>query len=292
MSKILVIGHSVLDRIYYKNKLTIKPGGIFHSINTLVSLIEKEDEVYLATHFSDDNFSHFEDIYNNVNLKYSEKRKQIPTVTLNLYDDKERDEKYSFIGNKINFKENIDFSLFDIIYINMVSGIDLDFTDLEHIRNNTDSKIYFDIHTLSRGIDEGGNREFRVIPEIGKWLKNVNVLQMNENEMLTLFGNIVESKIVEKLLQLGVENVIITKGKKGVSLYYKNNEFSIPSLKVNSQNFVGCGDSFGASFCYHFCKKKDLNSALLFANLIAGIITTYQSTNDFKNLKTDIKKYD
>ena len=162
MSKMLVIGHSVLDRIYCKEKLTIKPGGIFHSINTLVNLIEEDNEIYLATHFSDDSFKFFADTYKEVNLKYSKVTKSIPTVTLHLHDDKERDEHYSKITQKIDI-ENIDFSEFDIILVNMISGFDIDFSDLQNIRKKSNAIIYFDLHTLSRGIDESGKRKFRVM---------------------------------------------------------------------------------------------------------------------------------
>ena len=292
MSKILVIGHSVLDRIYYKNKLTKKPGGIFHTINTLVNLIEKEDEIYLATHFTDDSFKFFADAYKKVNLKYSEITKSIPTVTLHLYDDKERDEQFSTTVEKIDVG-NINFSEFDIILVNMISGFDIDSDDLKKIRKNSKATIYFDLHTLSRGIDENGKRVFRIVPEIEGWLKNIDILQMNENEMLTLFGNITETEIVAKLLEQSVENIIITKGKNGVLHYNKDDAFSIPSIKVSSKNFVGCGDSFGAAFSFHYSKNRNLNSSLVFANLVAGIITTYESANDFKNLKKDTaKKYD
>ncbi len=291
MSKILVIGHSVLDRIYYKNKLTLKPGGIFHTINTLVNLIEKDDEIYLATHFTNESFQFFEDAYKKVNLKYSEITNSIPTVTLHLHDNKERDEQFSNRVQKINIR-SIEFSEFDVILINMISGFDIDINDLKEIRENSNATIYFDIHTLSRGIDESGKRNFRIIPEIEGWLNNIDILQMNENEMLTLFGNITETDIVKKILENRVENIIITKGENGVAQYNHDGLFSIPSIKVNSKNLVGCGDSFGAAFSFHYSKNRDLNSALDFANLVAGIITTYQTTSELKNLKKDIREYD
>ena len=172
MSKFLVIGHSLLDRIYYKKKLTINPGGIFHTINSLTNLIEKDDEIYLATHFSEESYKFFENTYKNVNLSHSEVTESIPTVTLHLYDDKERDEQFSDRVEKINI-ENINFSEFDIIIVNMISGFDIDVNDLRMIRKNSNARVYFDIHSLSRGIDRDGNRKFRIIPEIEEWISNI-----------------------------------------------------------------------------------------------------------------------
>jgi sugar/nucleoside kinase (ribokinase family) len=290
MSKILVIGHSVLDKIYYQNRLQEKPGGIFHAVNTLVNLGDTKCHVYLLTQTSNNSFKHFETIYKNVNLDYSELIDEIPTVYLNLYDDKERDECYNKVNKKLTLSYKIDFSEFDIILVNMVSGFDITYHDLKVIKRKSNCKIYFDVHTLSRGLDENGKRDFRKIPNIETWLENIDFLQMNENEMFTLFGKISEKEIIEKILEHNVEGIIITKGGKGVSCYTKNSKTVIDATKVNAKNFVGCGDSFGAAFCYHFSNNKNFNSATVFANFIAGIITTYQSIKDFGKLKDDIKR--
>ncbi len=292
MSKILVIGHSVLDRIYYNNKLQKKPGGIFHTVNTLVSLGNTGDEFYLLTHTSEKSYKYFADAYDEVNLDFSETKLEIPTVTLNLYRGKERDEKYSRGTEKIVVSKKIDFTQFDIILVNMISGFDISYNNLKTIKEKSNCEIYFDIHTLSRSIDENGNRIFRKIPKIEKWLDSIDVLQMNENEMKTLWGIKSESENIKKLLANGIEKVIVTKGKNGVTLYNKGVEQHFTALKTNAINFVGCGDSFGAAFCYHYSENKELNSAVDFANFVAGIITSYNSQNKFKKLRTDIKKYD
>ena len=289
MSKILIIGHSVLDKIYYKNSFREKPGGIFHAVNTLFNL-SKSDEYFLITHISKKFYQHFAPIYDNINLEFSEWKNEISTVTLNLFDDKERDEQYSRNAQKIILAEKIDFSQFDLILVNMISGFDLSFNDLTKIRDSSNCEIYFDVHTLSRGFDKNGNRVFRKISEIEKWLENIDILQLNENEMYSLWNEKSEVKNIEKLLICGVNKVIVTKGEKGVSLYNYGIETHFPSIDVNSTNFVGCGDSFGAAFCYEYSKNKNLNYAVDFANLVAGIITTYKNEKDFENLNYDITK--
>lgn len=290
MSKILIIGHSVLDKIYYKNTWQEKPGGIFHAVNALVNLGKDKDEFFLATQLSENSYKYFASIYDKINLEYSVNIDEITTVTLRLFDDKERDEQYSNVTQKITLPHEIDFNLFDIILVNMISGFDLSHIDLAKIKEKAKCEIYFDIHTLSRGFDENGNRIFRKIDELEKWLQNIDILQMNENEMETLWNESSESKNVEKLLGCGIHKVIITKGNKGVSLYDNGMEYYSPPIDIDAQNFVGCGDSFGAAFCYDYSKNKNLNSAVDFANLVAGIITSYKIQEDFKRLKDDITK--
>jgi len=289
MSKILVIGHSVLDKIYFNNTLTEKPGGIFHSVNTLVNIGEKDDEVFLITQFSNKTFKYFEDVYNKVNLQYSEVVTEIPTVTLTLYNDKERDEKYSKSISKIIIPRNIDYEMFDIIYVNMISGFDITPDDLKFIRSMSKCKIYFDLHTLSRGFDEFGNRIFRTVVNPQYWLENIDILQMNINEKRTISNSSDEDNDFRNLFAMGIENIIVTNGGNPVCLFGETFEHCVDAIRVKSKNFVGCGDTFGAAFCYEYSKNKSIISSLKFANFIAGISTTYSSPKDYIKLRKDVR---
>lgn len=288
MSNILVIGHSVLDKIIHNGTLIEKPGGIYHAINTFTHLPKFQQNVFLATQISRDSYKYFNEVYKNVNMEYCEWVNEIPTVTLNLFDDKERNERYSMILESISFPTNFNFSTFDLILINMVSGLDVAHKDIYKIKKNCNCEIYFDVHTLSRGLDNDGNRVFRKIPEVEKWLKNIDILQMNKNEMLTLWNIPSEKDNINRLFELGVRKVIITKGSKGATLYDNMQRYHFSPIEVAATNFVGCGDSFGAAFCYDYSINKDLFSASKFANLVAGIITSYNSTERFNNLGEDI----
>lgn len=290
MSNILVVGHTVLDKIYYKGTLQEKPGGIFHVINTLVNIYEDWSKIHLVTHLAKNSYIHFSDCYDKINLEFSEWVENIPTVTLNLYDNKERDEKYSRINKNITLSTEIDFTRYDIVLINMVSGFDFVNEDLAMIKSKSKCPIYFDLHTLSRGIDENGTRNFRKIPEIESWLANVDILQMNENEMFSLWGIKSEDENINKLLECSVEKVIITKGNKGVTFYNSGKKSKVKAINIEASNFVGCGDSFGAAFCFAYSQNKNINSALEFANLVAGIITTFNTVIEYKKLGNEIAK--
>ena len=45
----LVIGHSVVDKIVDKKVTSTKPGGIFYSVISLLSQLEKDDRLFLCT---------------------------------------------------------------------------------------------------------------------------------------------------------------------------------------------------------------------------------------------------
>ncbi|VAX28113.1 hypothetical protein MNBD_IGNAVI01-2960 [hydrothermal vent metagenome] len=289
MSRILVIGHTVLDIIKYKDNSDTRPGGIYHTINTLVNIKKENDKIYLATLIPKENYELYRSVYNKVNLDYSTVTESIPIVTLRLFDDKERHECHHKAADKITMSSKIDYEQFDSILINMISGYDIDTDDLSFIRGQSKCRIYFDVHTLARGYNFDGERKFKQIENVERWLKNIDIIQMNENEMWMLFGKIDKTELIEEIFSLGAEIVIITKGSEGAEMYLSNgDEISIDTLKVNAVNLVGCGDAFGASFLYKFTETDNPDTALKFANTVAGITTTYQSLKEYEKLKNDI----
>ena len=50
--KLLVIGHSVVDRINFNGKLKLQPGGIHYSVAALSSFAEEDDEIFLCSSLS------------------------------------------------------------------------------------------------------------------------------------------------------------------------------------------------------------------------------------------------
>jgi hypothetical protein len=289
---LLVIGHSVEDHINYLGKTAkMKPGGIFYSVSGLNAFKNKEDEIYLATAVSKKNYFLFESVYKELNQKYFSWVEEIPSIHLSVYDDKERHEKYSNITDKLE----LDFSelnSFDGILINMITGFDISLDDIEKLRENYQGKIYLDIHSLARGIDEGFVRKFRKIPEFHRWAKSVDIIQANENEIQTLSSLTDEIKIAEEILSYGVKVFVVTKGEIGCSAYVMGTKGIIglekKALKVPIVNRVGCGDIFGAVFFYSLLKDNDIDKSLNLANIAGACISNYNDVNLILNLKRDV----
>ena len=174
----------------------------------------------------------------------------------------------------------------------MISGFDITLDQLRSIRKGYRGVIYFDVHTMARGLNKDMKREFRPIPDFNKWAVNIDILQCNEGEFKTLSNKISKIDIVRELFSYGTEIIIITKGEEGVRVFFENQErvesVFMSSLKVNSTNYIGCGDVFGAVFIYNYIRNKDIPEALKIANAAAGIFTTYSQTEECKNLKKDV----
>ena len=292
--KILLIGHSVLDKIETPESNVTKPGGLFYSAVTMANLKSAKDEIYLLTSYDNQYFNFFEPIYTKLNLKFSSVSDKIPIVHLKIYEDKERDEIYENFASKLEINEDIDFTAFDGILINMITGNDISAADLEKIRKNYGGKIYFDIHSLSRKIADDNRRVFRKIPEVVKWLGHIDILQCNDLEAETVIGSSDMFETARFVLSNGPQVFIVTLKDKGVRLFsIRNDELEsvfLSAHKFNGNNKVGCGDTFGASFFYSYIRTGNIYRSLKFANLAAGLSTTYNKTEDYGNLKNDIDR--
>jgi len=289
--KILVIGHSVIDKIYYEKDKIIRPGGIFYTAAALANIANPSDEIYVCTTIDNVNDKLFSPVFKRIKPNYITYSTNIPTVKLNIYDNKEREEKYENVSGNLQFNIG-DFNRFDGIMINMITGYDITLAQLKEIRKSYNGIIYFDVHTFSRGLDSDMRRNFRRIKDFKEWAKCVDIIQCNELEVKTLSSKTIEKEIARELIGYGVKQLIVTKGNKGAKVYFSKNTFlssdEVPALDVESANKVGCGDVFGAVYFYNYIGNENLIEALTLANIAAGTSTTYSDIDDYLNLKNDV----
>jgi len=287
---ILVIGHSVVDKIIDKGSISIKPGGIFYTVVSFLSQIQKEDKLYLCSSIDEKNEILFKDAYDKIEREFLVYVDSIPKVELIVDNDGERKETYSQISQNLSLPTG-DLNRFDGILINMISGYDVSLTQLKQLRKNFKGLIYFDVHTFSRGVDENLNRIFRRIEDFNEWAECIDILQANESELLTLSDQEEEAGIVDELFSYGIKQIIITRAEKGATIFFSENDiityYHNNALKIKLINKVGCGDVFGAVYFYNYIKNKNVTLALEQANLFAGISTTYSEVKEYLNLKRD-----
>ncbi len=275
--KILLIGHSIIDHIDEK----IKPGGIFYSLTGMTAVKRAEDDIHLLTGFSEQNKKLFQN-YSEAILDFSFQLNDMPEVFLRNFDDREREEIYKNISSGLCIDKVTNWNFFDGILINMITGFDISIDNIEKIRNKYKGTIYFDVHTLARGVDSNMRRNFRPIPQIEKWLVNIDILQCNESELTTIVDYKIEPA-VEYILNTGVKILIVTKGENGVAAFYKEGniikQIFLEAEKVITKNKIGCGDIFGAVFFYSYLRGGNLEESLKNANKAAAI-TAANSTGE------------
>ena len=97
-------------------------------------------------------------------------------------------------------------------------------------------------------------------------------------------------KASTKLLNLGLNKVVITLGEKG--LFYKdsNQEIYIEALSLNKVlDTTGAGDAFNGGFAYALSQKKPIKEALNIANQVAGLSTLRYGAGNAMPFYNDLK---
>ena len=111
------------------------------------------------------------------------------------------------------------------------------------------------------------------------YIPKINILVLNEVEAGFLAEMTVETeadaeKAAQKLVERGVEKVIITLGSKGAFVVTKTEKVSVPAFKVEAVDTTAAGDTFCGAFAVALVEGKSLKEALQFASAAAAISVT------------------
>ena len=91
------------------------------------------------------------------------------------------------------------------------------------------------------------------------------------------------------LVSMGIKNVIITLGEKG--LFYSNGkkEIEIDATSVKAVDTTGAGDAFNGGFTFALLQGKQIRECLELANKVAGLSTTKHGAGDSMPYIKDLK---
>ncbi|NJD21805.1 MAG: carbohydrate kinase family protein [Melioribacter sp.] len=287
--KIILIGHSIIDHYEGIDEKKSSPGGIFYSTIGINSIRKSADQIYLLTGWNRNSFSLFENLYSKVDLDRTNELINMPEVYLKVSGESEREEVYKNVAENLSVDNVSDWNIYDGVLINMITGSDILLQQLKYIRKRFKGKIYIDIHTLSRGIDNKMKREFRPIPNIEEWLACIDILQCNENELKTIVQYQNEVNSAYRILSSGPNILIVTKGDSGARVYYRSDgevkNLIVDAIKVNQVNKIGCGDIFGAVFFYTYISTNDILVSLNAANKAGAIAASRNNLITIPELK-------
>jgi len=282
--KITVIGHICLDVIELPNGTTSQSyGGIFFSIAALANLLNKNDTIIPVFGISKVDY---DKLLNHLN-KYSNIDTSAifnfdgPTNQVHLYysDNKKRIECSEHIAEPIPWSKIRKCLDVDMVFINMISGFDITLETLDFIRMRTrenKTEIYFDVHSLTLGIDSSNKRFYQPVDTWRRWLFMLHAVQMNETEAANLTPEPLDEKNLAKhILALNTKAVHITKGSRGSTVYIaqqKNiSQIDVPALEPEKAiDPTGCGDVYGSAYCASYMKTKDILKSAEFANRVAS----------------------
>jgi ribokinase len=110
-------------------------------------------------------------------------------------------------------------------------------------------------------------------------LRNISWLSPNETETATLLNRPAElfsaQEAAERLLCLGVRNVVLKMGRRGVYLAGKDSPpVAVESFSVDTIDTTAAGDAFNAAFAVRLLQGQTPAEAAVYANAAAAISVT------------------
>lgn len=172
----------------------------------------------------------------------------------------------------------------DALYVNFISGFELDLATARALRRGFAGPIYADLHSLFLGVGEGGLRVPRSLPNATDWLSCFDAVQVNEDELARLGDD--PMGVAARAMEAGVGLLVVTLGAKGAA-YFTTPSFNferrilrpgepIVSARVPAPvvaqpaDPTGCGDVFGASLVSHLLAGFPVEEAVARANFYAA----------------------
>jgi len=227
-------------------------------------------------------------------------------VELRYFDDERRSEilhggvpAWSWLG----LKPVLDAAKLDALYINFLSGWELDLETTKLIRQHFRGPIYCDLHMLVWAVQPDGLRTLRPLPDVAQWCSCFDFLQVNEDEMSMMAPD--PMALAATALREGVRSLVVTLGKRG-AVYFAPHDFdrigdlrrarplgaSVGPLRtalvpadhiVASGDPTGCGDVWGSTYFSRLLAGDALAEAIMAAHRAAAKNVAYRGASGLAN---------
>ena len=109
-----------------------------------------------------------------------------------------------------------------------------------------------------------------------------------ESALLSGVGDNLDAA-VEKLMQLGVKDVVVTLGSKGSLVISEGTRTLVPSLKVKAVDTTAAGDTFCGALCVALSEGCSLVDAARFATKASALTVQKMGAQDSIPFRSDIK---
>jgi hypothetical protein len=171
----------------------------------------------------------------------------------------------------------------DALYINLISGFELDLETAQLIRQHFRGPIYCDIHSLLLAVQPNGLRTLQPLGNPAAWCRCFDLIQVNEDEMSMMSSGPAELAAIA--MAEGVSSIAITLGNRGVVYFAapgfeRLSDLRRATLGANSGAIrtaklpakaprhagpgdpTGCGDVWGATYFSRLLAGDSLETAI------------------------------
>ena len=180
----------------------------------------------------------------------------------------------------------------DALYVNLISGFELDLETAQLLRQHYRGPIYCDLHSLTLAVRSDGLRTPRPLANVAAWCRCFDFVQVNEDEMRMMAPDPVA--LGATALAEGVRCLTVTLGPRGV-VYFAAADFDrlefdrvphplgpvagtvrtalVPPAEVRGPGVgdpTGCGDVWGATYFSRLVAGDRFSDAMRAAQLAAA----------------------
>jgi len=182
----------------------------------------------------------------------------------------------------------------DALYVNFISGFEMDLETAEALREGFSGPIYADLHSLFLGLGAQGARYPRELPDWERWLHCFDAVQLNDDEF-DLLGRTTGDpwQLAARTVGSGLKLIVVTMGPSGAGYVVSGCFDPDPSNWAMIRNRLvgggpvrsgrvplegteragdptGCGDVWGATLFARLLSEATLEDAMQSANAMAG----------------------
>ena len=127
-------------------------------------------------------------------------------------------------------------------------------------------------------------------------LAHVDVLTPNESETRILLGLPPDDptptlELAGRLLELGVETIVVTRGEEGAIIVTAKGTEVVPAVPVQALDVTGAGDSFNAALAVSLAGGMDLRSAVEQATRAGAYTTTHLGVIDGLPTRAELEAF-
>ena len=102
----------------------------------------------------------------------------------------------------------------DALYVNLISGFELDLPTAKLLRQHYRGPIYCDLHSIVLAVQPDGLRTLRPLPDIAEWCRCFDLIQVNEDELAMIAPD--GLALAATALANGVRSLVVTLGARGI----------------------------------------------------------------------------
>lgn len=110
-------------------------------------------------------------------------------------------------------KPLLDLARIDALYVNFLSGWELDLETMQLLRRHFKGPIYCDLHMKVMAVQPNGLRTPQPLPNVAEWCRCFDFLQVNEDEMAMMAPD--PMALSATALAAGISCLVVTLAKRG-----------------------------------------------------------------------------